>query len=101
MSHNWIQQSAIPGRFDRNLTSSALQYRGHAINFHISLLIIKFVCCSVKPVYGAQYPPLTEYEDFANGVNRTDSASNQHSNSGAKFQSYVERFVFNVFDCSM
>ncbi|VBB28119.1 unnamed protein product [Acanthocheilonema viteae] len=46
---------------------------------------------SVKPVYGAQYPPLTEYEDFSNDVSKTDSADNQHSNSGAKFQNYMDR----------
>ncbi|VDM20898.1 unnamed protein product [Wuchereria bancrofti] len=59
MSHNWIQQSAIPGR----------------------------------PVYGAQYPPLTEYNDFASGVGRADGADNQHSSSGAKFQNYVDRLM--------
>ncbi|MCP9265712.1 TBC1 domain family member 22A [Dirofilaria immitis] len=68
MSHNWIQQSAIPG--------------------------------SVRPVYGAQYPPLTEYDDFANGVGRTDNADNQHSNSGAKFQNYVDS-VSDAWDVSV
>lgn len=67
------------------------------IYFHVSFIIIKFICYSVRPVYGAQYPPLTEYDDFANGVGRTDSADNQHSNSGAKFQNYVDRFFFNDF----
>lgn len=60
----------------------------------ISVVIFKFDHFSVRPVYGAQYPPLTEYEDFANDVSRTDSTDNQHLNSGAKFQNYVDRFVY-------
>ncbi|EFO23216.2 TBC domain-containing protein [Loa loa] len=68
MSHNWIQQSAIPG--------------------------------SVRPVYGAQYPPLTEYDDFANNAGRIGSSDSQHSNSGAKFQNYVDS-VSDAWDVSV
>ncbi|VDN18114.1 unnamed protein product [Gongylonema pulchrum] len=58
---------------------------------------------SVKPVYGAQYPPLTQQNELWNGAGRLEDAHEQqqqqqqqqqqlqqHSNPGTKFKNYVE-----------
>nr|CDP95056.1 BMA-TBC-3, isoform g [Brugia malayi] len=62
--------------------------------------LIRFHILKGGPVYGAQYPPLTEYNDFASGVGGVDGADNQHSSSGAKFQNYVDS-VSDAWDVSV
>lgn len=49
--------------------------------------------CSVKPVYGAQYPPLTSHEDSRNGVLRSEEAIavSNAAQLGSKFKKYEDR----------
>ncbi|VDM95392.1 unnamed protein product [Thelazia callipaeda] len=54
---------------------------------------------SVRPIYGAQYPPL-ERDSGVDGISRTENTGNHRSNCGAKFKNYVDS-VSDAWDVSV